>query len=306
MSSSDSIDRRVLLGAAGLAGIAALGRMASAGPITPPAGPVGSTGHTVDEVYNKLPAGGAGDGRTALPPSPFGVTISAPGSYVLTTNLAVLSGNGITINASGVTLDLNGFTVSSIASRGGVGITIADGSRRVVVKNGMVSGFDVGVQALSATLGCAVLVLENLIIDRALATGIELLDTSSMGSGGGVTVRKCMIRDTGSRTTASDTSVIARGIRSQMKTTVVQDCVVSGVFANGAVGAGATGGISIDNNSTGGDRGCTVDRCVVSREAYGGYGISGSGQMIYSNNRSSYFAVPFTGGFDGGGNLSVP
>jgi hypothetical protein len=41
------------------------------------------------------------------------VTISQPGSYYLTTNLVVSSGDAITIATGQVTLDLNGFTVSS-------------------------------------------------------------------------------------------------------------------------------------------------------------------------------------------------
>ena len=51
------------------------------------------------------------EARTAITNS-GAVTISLPGSYYLTTNVTVSSGDAITITANNVTLDLNGFTVS--------------------------------------------------------------------------------------------------------------------------------------------------------------------------------------------------
>ena len=41
----------------------------------------------------------------------FPITINEPGSYVLTSNLIVATGNAININADNVTLDLNGHTI---------------------------------------------------------------------------------------------------------------------------------------------------------------------------------------------------
>src|SRR6185295_16428367 len=72
------------------------------GPLTPPGAPA-PTMKTLDQV----------EARTLISSAPF--TISQPGSYYLTANLTVSSGNAITIAASGVTLDLNGFTISSTA-----------------------------------------------------------------------------------------------------------------------------------------------------------------------------------------------
>jgi hypothetical protein len=51
------------------------------------------------------------EARTPIASAPF--TISASGSYYLTTNLTVTSGDAIDILTNGVTLDLNGFTISS-------------------------------------------------------------------------------------------------------------------------------------------------------------------------------------------------
>lgn len=70
------------------------------GALTPPGAPA-PTMKTLSQV----------EPRTPISSAPF--TITTPGSYYLTTNLAVSSGDAIDINTSGVTLDLNGFTISS-------------------------------------------------------------------------------------------------------------------------------------------------------------------------------------------------
>jgi hypothetical protein len=48
--------------------------------------------------------------RTAITSAPY--TISSAGSYYLTTNITVSTGDAITISASEVTLDLNGFAIT--------------------------------------------------------------------------------------------------------------------------------------------------------------------------------------------------
>ena len=52
--------------------------------------------------------------RTPISKAPF--IISTPGSYYLTQNLSVTTGDAITITTDNVTLDLNGFTISSTAA----------------------------------------------------------------------------------------------------------------------------------------------------------------------------------------------
>jgi len=79
--------------------------------------------------------------RTPIASAPF--TITQPGSYYLTTNLNVTSGNAITINANQVTLDLNGYTISSVeAAPTGVGILLANpaGSSDITLRNGHITG----------------------------------------------------------------------------------------------------------------------------------------------------------------------
>src|SRR5262249_30290848 len=75
----------------------------SQGPLTPPGAPA-PTMKTLDQI----------EARTPISSAPF--TITNSGSYYLTTNLSVSTGNAITIATNGVTLDLNGFTISSTAA----------------------------------------------------------------------------------------------------------------------------------------------------------------------------------------------
>jgi hypothetical protein len=70
------------------------------------------------------------------------VTISVPGSYYLTTNITVASGDAITIAANNVTLDLNGFSISStLAAAAGSGILLSGGRTNIAIHNGhIISG----------------------------------------------------------------------------------------------------------------------------------------------------------------------
>ena len=78
--------------------------------------------------------------RTAITNS-GAVTIFQPGSYYLTTNIAVNSGDAVTITTNGVKLDLNGFTISSTeVSPAGTGIMLSSGLRNITIANGFIQG----------------------------------------------------------------------------------------------------------------------------------------------------------------------
>lgn len=98
--------------------------------------------------------------------SGFPITITNSGSYQLTSNIVVTSttNNVIEINADNVTLDLNGFSIIGprtctgnnddlVCTNSGMtahGIS-AVGRKNIVVKNGIVQGFDTGVSLTSTS-----------------------------------------------------------------------------------------------------------------------------------------------------------
>jgi hypothetical protein len=98
------------------------------GSLTPPGAPAPSM-KSLSQV----------EPRTPISSAPF--TISASGSYYLTTNISVTSGSAITITASQVTLDLNGFTLSSTETTPtGTGILLASGNTDITILNGHIKG----------------------------------------------------------------------------------------------------------------------------------------------------------------------
>src|SRR6516164_6192771 len=74
----------------------------AAGPLTPPGAPA-PTMKSLQEI----------EPRTLIASLPY--TITNSGSYYLSNNLTVATGDAITISTNGVTLDLNGFTITSSA-----------------------------------------------------------------------------------------------------------------------------------------------------------------------------------------------
>ena len=97
----------------------------------------------------------------AIDPGTGGIIITASGSYYLTGNLSVTSGNGITISADKVSLDLNGFTISS-NSNPSSGNGIFTVNEQIAITNGRIagnfdleemtgSGFENGIDAENST-----------------------------------------------------------------------------------------------------------------------------------------------------------
>jgi hypothetical protein len=98
------------------------------GSLTPPGAPA-PTMKTLAQI----------EPRTPISFAPF--TITAPGSYYLTTNVTVSGGDAVTIAADEVTLDLNGFSISSTAaSANGTAVLLSGGRANVTVLNGFIRG----------------------------------------------------------------------------------------------------------------------------------------------------------------------
>ncbi|MDD3906525.1 MAG: hypothetical protein PHS46_08415 [Candidatus Omnitrophica bacterium] len=74
--------------------------------------------------------------------------INSSGSYVVTGNLAT-TGNCLTINnaVTGVTINLNGKTLSGDSGSSDYGVRLFSGAGQVILENGTITGFGVGVRA---------------------------------------------------------------------------------------------------------------------------------------------------------------
>ncbi len=140
----------------------------------------------------------AADGRTAINQNKaltgkvtpgdaagFPVTLTRPGSYVLTSNLSVPDNkDGIVIAASGVTLDLNGFRITGTGF--GTGIHDGDVNRRgVAIRDGTISNFNIGVRLIASTE----IILEGLRAfdnyDAGIAAGLNSIVRNNVVSQNG-------------------------------------------------------------------------------------------------------------------------
>ncbi len=185
------------------------------GSLTPPGAPA-PTMKTLAQI----------EARTPISSAPF--TISVPGSYYLTTNLTVSSGDAIAIATNGVTLDLNGFTLSSTANpAAGYGVRINTGLRNLAVLNGFIQG---GVTNNAGTYGGpgfrygifypSEAPLNTRVVGVAVAgcqfSGIYL------GSGESTVVESCTVRTVGSF------GIVATTI----KNSTASDCGSTAIYGN--------------------------------------------------------------------------
>lgn len=300
----EPIDRRVILGAAGLAGVAAFSKLAGAGPLTPPPGPVASTGKTLTEVEPRIAINAANTPGSAN--AQFRIT--APGSYYLTGNITGEAGkSAIEIASSHVSLDLMGFALLGVpGSLSGVLLTIA-GATNISVRNGAVSGFsESGVQLFDPfrAEGC---LLEN----------IEASGNGAMGIGAGVNavVRACLAHSNGDTGIAAGNNSSIEGCVAQANsgrgflvglTTTIRGCsalenladgftltegAVSDCIARGNTGEGfqlssstATNCTSNQNGASGffAEQGGVVAGCVASFN--GQHGVRAEGGCVVASN----------------------
>lgn len=121
-----------------------------AGSLESPAPPE-STRRRLQEVERRTPIKGPGP-----------VTIAAPGSYYLTSNINVAGVTAVVITASNVTLDLNGFTIAGNLDN--FGVITGSNTLNIVVRNGTIRNFAQGL--LNA--GVTIVSLSNLTITENL------------------------------------------------------------------------------------------------------------------------------------------
>jgi parallel beta-helix repeat protein len=163
------------------------------GTLTPPGAP-GAMMKTLDQLEPRTDVGTlSGDPSSE-------VVITNEGSYYLSANLEVSKTYGIVVDASDVTVDLNGFRILRVSGSGGDGIRINTNMHRAAVRNGIVAGFDYGVQCFAD--GC---LFEQLAVSGCedvamnVAQGARVLDCrahSNQGpgirTGGGSVISGCL------------------------------------------------------------------------------------------------------------------
>ncbi len=287
------LDRRMLLGAAGLMGVAALSRVTQGGPLSPPAGPVASTGKTLTEVEPRTLVSAVntpGNGSSVF-------IISQPGSYYLGADLLVPSGkSGITINASNVTVDLNGFHVLGPAAGGGGSLAgIAVGTiflSTITVRNGVVRQVGNAAVGLGGVTyariedvtasdnGFGVSVGDSSIVTRVIAVSTSAAGFAAIRTGTQCIVTHCIAASNGGTGISVDEG------------SVVVESMASG---NGQGGIGGAGYVNIKNctarsNSSfgiGTVNNCVVESCVAANNTGRGIETAFSSTIVNCTSRAN-------------------
>lgn len=163
------------------------------GSLTPPVGAPAPVMKSLDQL----------EPRTAITNRSSSFTITQPGSYYLTGNLTVSSGDGIVIKTNNVTLDLNGFTIASTSpTANGWGIkmdTLFQIYQNITIKNGFLAGLatnGINNQVLGGGflvgLGYTGSPANDVVVSHLGATGI-----SGHGISTGGTVENCSAKTCG-------------------------------------------------------------------------------------------------------------
>ena len=266
------------------------------GPLAPHAAPA-PTMLTLSQVEPRTPI-------SAVP-----ATITASGSYYLTTNLTTGGAvSAITVLADDVTLDLNGFALqgsNNLASFGvQVGIYPAVTQYNVTIRNGTVRGWGTGVQAVNAVNSQ----FEKLRLygntggdGLDTGTGCFVADCTTQANtvqgiygGTGSTVRNCVANNNG-------TNGIAAGYGCR-----VLDCTAD---YNGvgivAVGNCTVSGCTAYFNSRQGIRSsqyCSITGCTASENSLDGILVDAACNVFNNTADFNGGSVTFQGGIHATGN----
>ena len=253
------------------------------GALTPPGSPA-PTMKSLDQIEPRMPI-------SALP-----YTISAPGSYYLTTNLTGISGqNGITIGANDVALDLRGFVLSGVAGSLD-GITAQSPSlQNISVRNGTLRSW--GAHGLYSYLG------QGWQIER-----LRVFNNGNSGlfMGLGATVKDCVAEGNGAGWPGIyvyDGSLIigcvarTNGIGIQGGTgVIIKDCTCEfnsafGIYAD--ANSSVSGCVCVFNNAgvALNGSGSTLTGCSLSWNTNGGLNAIGGDNFVCDNNVISNTSV---------------
>jgi len=250
------------------------------GPLTPP-GPPAPTMKTLDQVQPRTPITNA-----------TGATISAPGSYYLTTNITVASGNAITIGADNVTLDLNGFSlISTNPLAAGAGILLSGSQRTsITILNGHIVssfqtagiGFDSGIFASFPSN----IRVSGVTVSQCRSNGIALGAPFN-----GNVVQSCAVDSVNSvgitAATVSDSIAVNCNVTAISATTVLNCFADGGVTGNGIIATSVQNSYGDSIGSGTGISGTTVEN---SR------GITYTGVGIDATTANNCYGVANTSG----------
>jgi hypothetical protein len=228
--------------------------------------------------WGRAQDGGATITARTIPRLPY--TITKSGHYILRGDLVFkpATGTALTIDAPNVTVDLGGRILTSGApndnTNAAVGVKTGDNAKFVVIRNGTVKGFRMGL---------------NLATDRVLVERVNVWSSGSAGitaAGRDVEIRECHVVDTGHVTIAVSAAIT--GIVALLaENAVVVDCRV--IDTRKAAGQQAIG------INAGGLTGCSVMRNIVRNGSQSGAGNTGismqDGGSIAVENQVSDFAV---------------
>lgn len=156
----------------------------SQGPLTPPGAPA-PTMKTLDQIEARRPV------QSLAATAPY--TISQPGSYYLTGNITVASGDAIVITSDDVSLDLNGFTIRSTytvavspenptGGSSGNAINISGDRSRLTVRNGsIVSGTAVPESGPAVAAGFGNGIYSGSTITQAIVSEVHVTGVAGTG-----------------------------------------------------------------------------------------------------------------------------
>lgn len=208
------IDRRLLLGLAGVAGASLAAKLAQGGSLNPPPGPIVPTGKTTDQIEPRIDLLNAPASANVTSDAGNHYIINNPGSYYLSANLVASKNSAIYVNCHDVTLDLCGFSIYRGSGSGGVAIA-AFADYVATFRNGTVRGFGIGFETNAACrfedLTAAACATGFAVADSVVSRCLALSCTEGFG-GQGTTWVDCIAISCGKGFQVGDASALTRCI----------------------------------------------------------------------------------------------